>query len=196
MKKVIFSLGLMSFSCFAMQNESLPMTTEEKASLLEAFRCGSLQMQNQYLQFPNITDSSTMYVRTASDVLAYFKNFVSHCKKDADETMEDMVVLESKSFVKKIFPDGLLGGKPTQIDLANLTAEEQEELLQLIITPYFVGSIRKGNALVEPCRKWMLALEFGNPSVIAETFKTITSLRPEKESKSLKKILAEDCAVQ
>lgn len=193
MKKFIVSLSLIALSGFAMDTTST-MTASERASLLESFRCGTLQVvRTHYLQFPHITDSSTTFVRTAPDVLAYFKNFVVQCKNDADDNMEDLQVLLNKSFVKKIFPHDL--EHPVKTELANYTGEEQEDLLQYMVGPDFVGSIRKGDYLVEPCKKWMCALELGKSEVIAETYATITKLRPKKDAESLNKVLA-DCAVQ
>ena len=206
MKKFIFSLTLIGFSGFAMDNNSIPMTTPEKASLLEAFRCNNLQVKGIYLQFTDIADQNRDYLRSPKDIHEYFKACFIHQKQEQTDKqssiyenfaeLEMLAQLEKKSFVKKIYPDGLMG-KSQAVEISQFTPEEQEQILQELLRPSFSGAERdvRMAKLIEPTRKLMLALELENSEAIAQELATLAKVRPEYFVKPLKETLQE-CAVQ
>lgn len=219
MKKFLFSLALISFAVYAM--DSLIMTTAEKVSLLEAFRCNTLQVKSErfnigtlgvikhFLQFPHIADATITYFRSTKDVHEYFKACFANQKqqqindkdslflqKESLAEMEKSAELEKKSFVKKIFPDGL-GGKPQKTEISQFTIEEQEQILQELLRPSFEGTDRDArmSQTIEPTRKWMLVLEFGSKEEITETLVTLHKVRPSYFVKPLN-VTLQECAMQ
>lgn len=192
MKKFLVSVSLMTLSSFAMDN-GLAMTTSERASLLESFRCGKLQVKGKYLEFADICDVNKSYARVPKDVHGYFATLTANSKLYADEEAL-MESLSKKSFANKISVNG-----KDNLDVNSFTIEEQEELLQFLVAPDFFEKARmsKGNGqLSKACKSWLLALELDDCELIAKTLDKVNKLRPEHESKPLNNVLKEDCAMQ